>query len=221
MRLEIRGAILSYPKLFTPEPGQDGGVPQYSACFVVPQDAVAKISGEGNDALRPAQALLKQAVSETAKAEWGAKVRETFKRVKHSPIRTDIEDRGYPEGSVFINAKTFGKATAVRPGVVDGSLQEVTNPDLAYPGKIVNALVEVFAGKHPSGGPYVTWALRGTQLIRDGDRLDNYVDAAEAFDSDPDAVADLSDLTGEDGNTTVAATAPAGAEEDDLSDLLG
>lgn len=218
MQLEIRGARLSYPKLFTPEVGPNGGAPQYSACFVVPPEATARIKGE--DEFRPAQRVLKEAVAQAVKAEWGEKAKAKFAKVKHAPIRDDIEGTNYPEGSVYINAKTFGKTTAIRPGIVesyagdDGKPKTVADEDSdrAYPGRFVNGLVDVFAGEHSSGGPYVTWALRGTQLGPDADRFDNYVDAAEEFEADESLVADLSDIVEE--------TVPAG-EEDDLSDLLG
>lgn len=223
-RVILRDAILSYPNLFTPRAASNDpdAKAKYSAAFIFPDP----------DALKE---FKKQAIK-TAQDRWGDKLKGaklTTLETQHGPaiflvagatrLRMPWNDnpgtvasKGYPEGSVFINARSDSK-----PGIVsivpgpDGKPAPVTDESKVYPGVIVNVSVDLYAyGK--SGNNGVAAGLGNVQVVRDGDRLDNRVNAKDEFDADADAVADLSDLTGEGDEVAVGAD-----DSDDLSDLIG
>ena len=135
------------------------------------------------------------------------------------PWRDDpdvLENKGYTGlgGVVFIGARTKQP-----PGVVstvpnqDGK-PSVIEPEAIYPGAIVKALIRAYS-YDTDGSLGAALALDGVQFIRDGERLDGRSNVQDVFDADENAVASLSDLTGEE--ETVAANEGG----DDLSDLIG
>lgn len=199
-------AMISYPHIFSPQaPMSQGDEPKYGAAFVFE---------EGTDLTE-----LKRAVVAAAKERWGEKAIDMMRKGQlRNPLRTDVEGKGYPEGSVFINAKSKRQ-----PGVVstipdpnnDGKPMRVTDPAEIYPGAIVKASLVAFAYDY-QGNKGVSFGLNNIQKIRDGDRLDGKVAAVDEFDADQDAVADLSDLTDEGLEGTEA---PAGNA--DLAELFG
>lgn len=231
-------AILSYPNLFTPRAAMDGGDPKYSSAFVFEEDT--DISE------------LKRMVIQTAQEEWGDDLEGasiSSLETQHGPayflvanglrVRLPwrdqedvIAEKGYPEGSTFINARSSNP-----PGVVsqipdpsnDGKPAAIVNArgDVRYKdGTVLSGAREVYAGARArgllsvyaydvSGNKGVSFGLSGVQIVGDGERLDGRVDAADVFEADEDVAGDLSDLTDEE---------PAGVgagEEDDLSDLIG
>jgi hypothetical protein len=222
-RLILRDAILSYPNLFAPRAAEEGGKAKYSAAFIFPDPA--------------ALTEYKKAALAKAQERWGDKLKGAKIRTletQHGPatflvagslrIRLPwqdnaevVESKGYPEGSVFINARSESKPGIV--GIVPGpnnKPQPVADEALVYPGVIVNVSVDLYAYS-TSGNNGIAAGLGNVQVVRDGDRLDSRVNAADEFDADADAAADLSDLTGEDGEL-----AAVGADDgDDLSDLIG
>lgn len=190
-------AILSYPHLFEPNAMDDGAEPKYSACFVFPADADLK--------------ELKAAALEAAQEKWGSKAAKMIRDGKlRMPFRTDGEEKGYPEGSTFINCRSNR-----RPGIVStvpdpkngGKPSVITDDEEVYAGCIVRASVTAFA-YDVNGNRGVSFALGNVQKIRDGERLDGRVSAEDEFKAD-DTIASLDDLTDE-----------AGESGDDLSDLL-
>lgn len=130
----------------------------------------------------------------------------------------DVAAKGYPEGSAFIGVRT--SPGAPQPQVVSTVPNEDGKPTLIpasaiYPGCIVRASIDPYCyGKDGNQG--VTFGLGNVQFIRDGERLDSRTFAQDDFDADASMTADLDDLEGVD-----EAPAAVGAEEDDLSDLLG
>lgn len=174
-------AVLSYPHLFEPQIPPNQTDPVYSCTLVFE---------EGTD-LSP----LEKAAEAVARDKWGAKYEAMKKAGKiRSPFRTDAEEKGYPEGSVFINIKS--KAA---PGVVsiypgdDGKPAKITDPSQIYPGCLARASVRPFA-YDVTGNAGISFALNNIQKLGDGDRLDGRMRAEDEFEADANASADLNDL---------------------------
>lgn len=202
-KIRTSRAVLSYPHLVTPQPGQNGGKPKYSAALIWTlelQDAEFKKFKAEADA----------AIIEAAKAKFGASVNVGGKTVSieqvialgglHTPFRTDAVLKGYPEGSIFTNVRT-----EQQPGIVfayqgeDGK-PAVMTPEAVktemYPGAIVRATLAAF-GYDNSGNKGVSFALNNLQKLGDGPRLDGRVSAENDFDVDLSAQpASLEDLVG-------------------------
>lgn len=179
LRVVTPEVILSYPHLFEPVAGPDGGEPKYSATFV---------ALEGTDLT-----ALKNAAQTAGVAKFGEKFVEGVRAGKlYWPVRDDIEEKGYPAGSVFFSARSkqapglvsryvdpaTGKATAITEAMqVPGNLNEL------YAGCKVRASVVAFAfDSHGKKG--VSFALNNIQKLGEGDRLDNRRAAADEFEAD-------------------------------------
>lgn len=210
-------AIASYPHLAEPQVfvDQDTGkeTKKYTMTLVFPA---------GTDLSGPKKAAL-----ENLKEKYGAgvtvgKKRYTFAQavkegVLNLPFRTDWEEKGYPEGSTFINVSTKNK-----PGVVSMYTDPATgkarvlDASAVYPGAIVRATLSPFTyGDKPQhkGNKGVSFGLGNVQFMRDGERLDSFVAADDEFDAEEAPAADLSDLEGEEVGV-------ASGADDDLEDLL-
>ena len=168
---------ISYPRLFTPQPGPQGGEPKYSCALVF--DSGTDVSA------------LKAAANIAGIEKFGE---EEFRRLVQNdrsfkiPFRTDVEGKGYPEGSMFFNATTKN-----RPGVVGPDVQEISDPNVVYAGCRVKASVTAFGFNNVSKG--VAFALNNVQFLRDGERLDGGMAASEEFDSEmSNEPASLSDV---------------------------
>lgn len=195
-------AILSYPHLFEPQVDRKGKE-KYGCALVFP---------EGTDI----SAMKKAAVGVLVDRFGKEKTKELLKTQADDllPFRNDWEKKGYPEGSVFMNVRTTRK-----PGIVstvpdpknNGRPMVIDDPDEMYPGARVRASIRPF-WYDVDGNRGVSFALNNLQKVGEGDRLDNFVAAADEFDADEDAVADLDDLTEPEAATE---------DEDDLEDLLG
>jgi len=227
-------SILSYPHLFEPQSAKgDSNPPKFSCTFVFP---------EGTDLDD-----LKKAAVGLAKERWDAKLGKaklTTLETQYGPAtflvggslrlrmpwRDDadhIAQKGYPEGSAYVTARSRAESP---PGVVsaipdpsnDGKPARIvsTSGDVRYrDGTVLTAARPVYAGVigrgllsvftyDNNGNTGVGLGLNGVQVIRDGERLDGRKRAEDVFEADSETAVDLSDLTG-------------GAEEDDLSDLIG
>lgn len=206
-------AILSYPRLFEPEVGPSGGDPKYSCCLVFPAGSDLK--------------ELKKAAIEAAQEKWGEKavpgIRSGKLRMPFRDDPEDVADKGYPEGSTFMNVRTK-KA----PGVVsifpdpnnDGKPMPITDEDEVYAGCYVRASLRAFA-YDTQGNRGVSFALNNVQKLRDGERIDGRRAAVDEFEADENAAADLSDLTDGDDRGIEREPLPSEQSDDDLSDLLG
>jgi hypothetical protein len=187
--------ILSFPALFTPRagPNESKEDAKYSASLVF---------APGTDLSGLKKAVMAALVKEFESAEKAAKiVREGSVRL---PFRTDVEEKGYEEGSTFVNARS-----KQRPGVVsnykgtDGKPIPITDEEQIYPGAIVRASLTAFY-YNVNGNKGVSFALNNVQKLRDGERLDGRRKAEDEFDATEDGVADLGDLE------------PSGSAIDDL-----
>lgn len=178
MKVITPKARLSYPHLFEPQipPGQTD--PVYS-CTLIFED--------GTDL-----ADMRKAVDVVGREKWADKWEAAVKAGKvRLPFREDGEEKGYPEGSVFINIKS--KAA---PGVVsiypgpDGKPKAIDNPTDVYAGCYVRASLRAFA-YDVNGNKGVSFALGNVQKVGDGQRLDGRSRAEDEFQADPNAGGDV------------------------------
>jgi hypothetical protein len=192
-------AILSYPVFFEAkqdldDDGKPKGKPKFSGTLIFPA---------GTDL-----SALKKAALAAAEVKWPGKVTAMIEASRRSiseggaptfrmPFRTDVSNKGYPEGSTFINARSER-----RPGLVYATGQN-GKPDLVqldkvtevfYPGAIVRASLAFYAYDR-QGNKGVGVGLNNVQKLADGERLDSRISADQEFDVDMSATpADLSSL---------------------------
>ena len=180
IRIITPEAILSYPVLFEPRADKKGNL-KYSCALVF--TAGTDISA------------MMQAIEQAAIEKFGDKAPALLKKGRlKSPLRDDWDEKGYPEDSIFFNARATRK-----PGVVaayadprTGKPAVISDPDAVYPGQIVRASV-TFYGFDVEGNKGVAVGLNNIQILRDGDRLDSGRAAQDEFDAVAPAP-DLSDL---------------------------
>lgn len=227
-RFILRDVILSYPTLFTPRLPKDpkpGDEPKFSCTYIDTNPEQVK--------------AFKKAAIAVAQERWGSKLTGAKLRTletQHGPavflvsgdlrVRMPWNDdpgavasKGYPEGSTYINSRGVSKpgVVSIVPDPNTGKPMQITDESRVYPGIIGNASGDLYAyGK--SGNNGVSFGLGNVQIVRDGERLDGRANAADEFDADASAVADLSDLTGE---AVPAGVGVVSDDGDDLSDLIG
>lgn len=177
---------LSYPHLFTPQdPMNDGEEGKYGAAIVFE---------EGTDLSE-----LKAAIAGAATSFFGA---EQAKKLMAAgklrlPLREDGEDKGYPENSVFFNARTKNRPSTVSRYIdpATGNMRVITDPSELYPGCYVKMQVSAY-GYDVKGNKGVAFGLNHVLKYDDGERLDGRTNATSVFSTD--AVApkevDLSDM---------------------------
>lgn len=164
-------ATLSFPHLFEPSAIDENSEPKYSASFLF--DADTDISA------------LKKVANDAGKAKWGDKYIEMAKTGQiRSPFRTDGESKGYPEGTVFVGARSKKKPGIVLPwnDPTTGKPAQLTDEELVYPGCKVRASLTAFAYDR-AGNKGVSFALNNVQWLADGERLDSSVAATDDFDA--------------------------------------
>lgn len=187
LRVITGEAKLSYPHILTAQKGDQGKKDKFSGTLIF-------APGSNLDAL-------KAAVLQAGEAKWPGKFSEMVRLGQvRLPFRTDWEAKNYPENSVFINCRSDN-----RPGLAYpyASKEDPTKPEKVpldkvqetfYAGAIVRASVTAF-GYDNSGNKGVSFALNNLQFIRDGERLDNRVQADAEFKVDlsaaPPALADI------------------------------
>lgn len=184
-------ATLSYPHLFTPVAVNEGDDPKYSASFIFSPEA------QGTEEYQH----LKAAAIAVAMEKWGDKTVDMIKKGKlRMPFRDDVEDKGYPEGSTFIGARSKHA-----PGLVAWNLEPISDENELYPGAIVRAQLSAFA-YDVSGNRGVSFGLDNIQKLRDGERLDGRIAAKNAFDAaEPPAALDFDDIDQAEANGASAA----------------
>ncbi len=173
--------ILSYPHLFEPQipPGQTD--PVYSCTVVFP---------DGTDLSE-----MKKVVDQVGVEKWGQKYAGGVKDGKiRLPFRTDGEEKGYPEGSTFINIKSKAApgVVSIYPGA-DGKPKRIDDPAEVYAGCQVRVSLRAFA-YDVNGNRGVSFALNNVQKVADGQRLDGRSRAEDEFEADQNATSDLDDL---------------------------
>ena len=202
----ISEAILSYPKLFVPEAGPNGGEPKYG-CTLIPIDETSLPK-------------LKRAALAVAYEKLGEdKAKKLIKagKLKMPFIKTTEDDAGYPEGSTYIRPRSKTK-----PGIVSRfpdpenpkKPAKITDPAEMYPGAIVAAQVVAFY-YNTSGNQGISFAINGLQKLRDGERLAGAAPAEDVFSVDESVVAGFGDDVEKDADANTDET------EEDISDLVG
>lgn len=175
-------AVLSYPHLFEPNLPPGATEPVYSCALVFEK---------GTDL-----GDLKKAALEAAKEKFGVKAEALIRDGKlKMPFRNDAEDKGYPEGSIFMNVKNKSKPGIVStyPGA-DGKPTAIDDPSAVYAGCKVRASLRAYA-YDVSGNKGVAFSLGNLQKLADGDRLDGRKRAEDEFEADLSAKpADLDDI---------------------------
>lgn len=183
-RITIPVAQISYPHIITPKAFDEDDPPKWSASFVFP---------EGTDL-----SALKAAVKAAGEEKFGEKkFAQLVKSGKisvlggpGSSIRTDVEDKNYPEGAAaFINASEKNR----KPGLVSlfpdpetgrpTALTDEQAAELFYPGAMVRASVTAY-GYDYKGNKGVTWGLNNVAWAGHGQRLDGSISAVDEFTAD-------------------------------------
>lgn len=169
-------ATLSFPHLFAPwAPKNTTQEPKYSCALVF---------DPGTDITE-----LRTAATVAAREKWGEELEGMLANGQlRLPWRTDVAKKGYAEGSVFINVRSNQA-----PGVVDPSLEPITDVGKMYAGCRVRASLTAFA-YDTAGNIGVSFALNNVQRIGEGERLDNRKAASEDFDKVAVEPADLNGL---------------------------
>jgi hypothetical protein len=169
-------ARLSYPYLFVPSKGMDGGGEKYQCELIFsPEVDLSE---------------LRKAANLAAKNKWGDKIPKGIR----SPFRNGDEDRedkdGYA-GCIFIGARS-----KTRPGVIVGRDRvPCTDESEVYGGCYVKASITAFA-YDTSGNKGVSFALNNVWKIRDGEPFGNKRNAETDFataEVDEDAFGDSFD----------------------------
>lgn len=207
--------LLSFPHIFTPQvfAGKDGepdGDPKYGGVLVWTPEMKADLS--------KLKAIVQVAGIEKFGKEQFAKLLKAGKI--RLPFRNGDEDdvQRYPEGSVYINAKSDNQPQVVGryKDPATGKAQRITDPEELYPGAVVIFSVTAF-GYDVRGNKGIAFALNNVQKYADGPRLDSRVAAEDEFDAEEPAVADLSDLDPEEAD---ARDGGDDVSTEDLTDLM-
>ena len=173
-------AILSYPNLFTPVAVNQGDEPKYSVSLIFTEEVQQTEE----------YAALKAAAIAVAREKWGDKMPAMLKAGKlRMPFRDDGEEKGYPENSTFIGARSKNA-----PGIVAWNLETITDEKEMYPGAIVRGHISAFT-YDVNGNRGVSFGLDNVQKLRDGERLDGRIAAKNAFTAaEPPAALDFDDI---------------------------
>ncbi len=189
--------LISYPRIDKPTKGEEGKPDMYSAALVFTPELLA-LPGE-KKLLDELQAISTQVLQE----KFGDKLKNLLQSDNFKKgFRRDIAGKGYPEGSIYLNARSERK-----PGVVYGFADPATGrpaivPDdkireTLAPGHIVRASITPFAFNRPDNKG-LSFALNNVQFVKVAPRLDGNAPADEEFQVDMSASpADLSDIGGE------------------------
>lgn len=193
-------AVLSWPELFVPKSQNEGEKARYSATLVFLEDAdLGEMKAEAMDALLEKFPKLNKASAK--------------KLIKSGslgwPFHNDadkVEKKGYPEGSTYLNVKTFK-----RPGIVTqyadpvtGKPMAIQSPDEASYGTIVMASVAVNA-YDKKGNKGVSFWLNNLQVRGRSDILGGGTAAEDDFEADA-PLADLDDIGGEEAEADAPVT---------------
>lgn len=157
-KILLKEVRLSFPNLFKPKSGQDGGKARYSASLLLDKEAHGFTIK-----------FVKLAIFKLAIAEFGDKdtVKEMFAKGKIVPCLHEGQDKewaGYDESNMFISS-----SSDTRPHVVARDQSPLQEDDgIPYAGCYVNAAVRLWVqnNKH---GKRVNCELLGVQFVKDGE----------------------------------------------------
>ncbi len=187
---------LSYPNLLLARAGKGANAKsKFSVALVAFPEQQKTEAGQAFLAKAKAAALA------AAETRWGNKAAEMFKtKALRSPFRDDAEAKGYPAGSIFINARTeqkpacvFAYADPASPGKPKKMTDEEVKTQM-YAGSKVRASLVAFA-YDVDGNKGVGFALNNLQKVGEGERIDGRKAAEDEFDVDlSQAPADIGGL---------------------------
>ena len=182
-------AVLSWPDLFVAKAQNEGEKPKFSATLVfLPGTDLKDMKVAALDALMETFKLTKK--------EALAGVADGSLKWPFLDDAAKIEKKGYPEGSTAVNVKTYK-----RPGIVSifpdpntGKPMPINDPEEASYGAVVMVSVNPFAFDK-KGNKGVSFWMNNLQVRGRSDVLGGGGKAAaDEFDADPSAVADLADI---------------------------
>jgi hypothetical protein len=160
MKVVLTNVRLSFPHLFTPQAGTDGGEPKYNAAFIVePGSANAK--------------ALAKAVEQVAKEKWAEKAAATLATLrKGDKVCYREEPKTNQSGDVYAGFEGMHWVSAsdkTRPTVIDRDKSPLTVADgRPYGGCYVNVILDVWPQDN-AYGKRVAASLKGVQFVKNGD----------------------------------------------------
>lgn len=163
----------SFVKVFEAEPNLSGDL-KYSIQLLICKD-----DKKGIAAL---EAQIAKAKDKGKEKKWGGKIPKfRYKSLRDGDEELESGDKDDPcyKNHFFINASCDVKD---KPQIVGPDAKPLMDQGLLYSGCIVRADVGAFPYKN-GGNCGVGWYLNSIMVIRDGERLDGKVDAADAFAS--------------------------------------
>jgi len=174
MKIKLNNVRLSFPALFTPKAGADGGAAKFSASFLL----------DPNDPKHAATIKeINAGIDEVGGAKWGAKAKVTLTglraqdRVALHDGNTKAQFQGY-EGMMFVSC-----SSATRPLVIDRDRSPLSEADgRVYAGCYVNATIELWTQDN-SFGKRVNAQVLAVQFAGDGDAFSaGGIGSVEDFD---------------------------------------
>ena len=169
---------ISFPNLFVPREGMDGGEPKYGCSAVWDP---SKFTAGDKKRWKAMLGALDAESKSRFKKSWD-KLGDNFKKgLRDGEEKEELE--GYGAGTMFANL-----TTKMKPGVIDIEKTPIGpehgNQDEIYPGCYCRATVTVYS--YDNKGKGVALGLMNVQKIADGERLDSRTDASEDFEDDVD-----------------------------------
>jgi hypothetical protein len=178
LKIKLTNVRLAFPALFQPQTVNGEGDPAYSATFIL-------------DPTHPQIREIKSAISDIAKAKWGAKAEQQLTLMEKQD-KTALHDGDLKAnydgfaGNLYISART-----KARPTVVDRDRRPLTAADgKPYAGCYVTAIVELWAQDNQYG-KRINASLGGVQFVSDGDSFGGGASVTTADDFDDLAVDDM------------------------------
>jgi hypothetical protein len=182
MKVSLSNARLSFPHLFTPQAGTDGGEPKYSATFILePGSAGAK--------------ALAAAIEQVAKDKWADKAPGVLAQLrKADKVCYREEEKCNQSGDVYAGFEGMHYVTSndkTRPTVIDRDKTPLTSADgRPYGGCFVNAILDVWAQENQYG-KRINASLKGVQFVKHGEAFSG---GSPASADDFDVVEEADDL---------------------------
>ena len=162
----ITGKVrFSYVNVWEPK-SINGGEPKYSVSIIIPKT--------DKETLKKINVAI-EAAKNAGTAKFGDKLLNNFK----TPLRDGDVDRAEDEayaGSYFINANSI-----MKPGIVDKSVQAITEESQFYSGCYGRASL-VFYAYNAEGNKGIACGLQNLQKLEEGEMLSGHSSAEEDFE---------------------------------------
>ena len=162
----ITGKVrFSYANVWEPK-SINGGEPKYSVSIIIPKT--------DKETLKKINVAI-EAAKNAGTAKFGDKLLNNFK----TPLRDGDVDRAEDEayaGSYFINANSI-----MKPGIVDKSVQAITDQSQFYSGCYGRASL-VFYAYNSEGNKGIACGLQNLQKLEEGEILSGHSSAEEDFE---------------------------------------